>query len=179
MAENPKNPDQSAQFVELVSAHHRDLYAFVRMICRNREIVEDVFQQALLVIWQRSDSFEVGTDFKSWACQIARFVAMEAARDQAKRSQILDPQLMDELLDLVAAEAPKSDRRVGALRRCLALLSPAHRRIIERRYADGELVVEIAKAEQRSPNSISVTLHTLRKKLAECIRIRMAKGEDD
>jgi RNA polymerase sigma-70 factor (ECF subfamily) len=42
---------------------------------------QDIFQQTSLVLWEKFDSFETGSNFAAWSCRAARYTAMNFLRD--------------------------------------------------------------------------------------------------
>ncbi|HSP43165.1 MAG TPA: sigma factor-like helix-turn-helix DNA-binding protein [Luteolibacter sp.] len=59
--------------------------------------------------------------------------------------------------------------RTESLQACLDRLSPAHRRMIIERYAEGYSVEECARRHRRSAAGLRVTLHRLRLLLRRCL----------
>ena len=150
------------------------LLAFILSLVGSYEDARDILQETNLVIWNKRHQFEVGTSFWAWACTIARFQVM-AFRKQQSRSNL---HLSDEAIQLIAEDAShimsKHEDRAEALELCLSQLPASHSQLIGLRYQQGLPVAQVAKAVQRSTNSVTVKLHRIRQALADCIERKLA-----
>lgn len=165
------NPD--AQFVhELTSCQHW-LRAFIRSLVERPDDADDVLQRTNLVLWEKSSEFAVGTNFKAWACRVARFEVM-AFRKQHVRDR---HQFSSELVDLLASDASEHVAILEDLRdyleACLAETTSEQQRLLAARYTHGESVQSIAEREDRAAASVSTALYRLRQSLMKCIRRKM------
>lgn len=48
------------------------LRAFARGLCGNRELADDLAQEAMMRAWAARDSFEPGTNFRAWIYIVRR-----------------------------------------------------------------------------------------------------------
>jgi RNA polymerase sigma-70 factor (ECF subfamily) len=53
--------------VELLSRHKSQLFSYTVSIVHHVPDAEDEFQQTCVVVWEKLDQFELGTDFVAWA----------------------------------------------------------------------------------------------------------------
>src|ERR1700704_464659 len=79
---DPAKPaDQSpADFKSSLIALIPHLRGFAIVVCRNRELAEDLAQEALVKAWRAQNSFEPGTNLKAWLFTILRNVFMTYRR---------------------------------------------------------------------------------------------------
>src|SRR3954463_14696775 len=69
----PTAVDQSAaDFKTLLISLIPQLRAFATVLCRNRELAEDLAQEALVKAWRAQNSFEPGSNLKAWLFTILR-----------------------------------------------------------------------------------------------------------
>ena len=61
------------EVVQQIARHQSRLRAFVRCLLVRSSDVDDLLQQVNVVLWEKADEFQPGTDFGAWASQIARF----------------------------------------------------------------------------------------------------------
>ena len=102
---------------------------------------------------------------------------MRAARQRHRRDRLTyDATVVDRIADRMSARAEHLDERQVALAECMQRLTAHQRGLLERRYAAGESVEDIAAAQARSANVVAVTLFRVRKVLADCIRDTLQKG---
>src|ERR1700704_4342395 len=80
--QNAANPigQSRADFKTSLIALIPQLRAFATVLCRNRELGEDLAQEALVKAWRAQNSFEPGTNLKAWLFTILRNVFMTYRR---------------------------------------------------------------------------------------------------
>ncbi len=148
------------------------LFGFIMSLVGNREQANDVLQQTNLVLWEKLDSFEPGTNFMAWAFQIARYQVMAYRQKQGRDRHVFD----DETVSLVASafeqHSEQFDDRLTALTHCIQQLPDDGRSLIRRRYGDGWSVKNLADELGQTANRLAVKLHRLRALLMECIQQR-------
>ena len=163
--------------VQLMLSNQNRLFGFVLSLVGNREQAKDVLQQTNLVLWEKLDDFEPGTNFMAWAFQIARFQVMAYRQKQGRDRHVFD----DEAVSLVATAFEKRaeafDDRLTALSDCIQQLPDDGRSLIKRRFGDGWSVKNLADDLGQTANRLAVRLHRLRASLMECIQRRCAGGE--
>jgi RNA polymerase sigma-70 factor (ECF subfamily) len=71
--------DRSSELVQLMMKYQRRLFAYIHTLVPSRSDAEDILQEASLTICEKFSEFESGTNFYSWACQIA-YWKVRAAR---------------------------------------------------------------------------------------------------
>ena len=78
------NPTSSGEFIRLFLQNERRIYAFIVSLLPDLTDAEDVLQETSVVLWEKFDQFQPGTNFVSWACKIAHFKVLKhfAAYDE-------------------------------------------------------------------------------------------------
>ena len=166
--------DKLDRFVAAYLSSQRRLYQFVHSLVPTAADAEDVLQNASLVMWKKFDSFEEGSNFYSWASQIAYYEVLNFRRRQRPESQLFDPAT----IELLAAEIEDSTDQLGEigpiLEKCLDELEPKDRDLIERRYAPGMRGKELARQLGRPANSVYKSIGRIRHRLFQCITAALA-----
>jgi RNA polymerase sigma-70 factor (ECF subfamily) len=158
------------RFVALYSSHQRRLFHYTTALLPNASDADDVFQEVNLVLWQKFDQFQEGTNFFAWACRVVRYKVLQYRDRQAAAATALDPDVLDRLADLgIAAVELFDESQRQSLIDCVARLSPADRELVRRRYAEAMAVRLIARAMNRSPNAVSKSLGRIRRLLLDCV----------
>ncbi|MCA9020604.1 MAG: RNA polymerase subunit sigma-70, partial [Planctomycetaceae bacterium] len=62
---------QELQFTTLLTAHRRQLYAFIYSLLTDHTDAEDVYQRCSMILWDKFDQFDAECDFLPWAMGIA------------------------------------------------------------------------------------------------------------
>ncbi len=82
-------------FRELVSQYKDSVYAFLRRILNNRDLVEDVFQETFMQLYISRDTFDLSKPLRPWLFTIAA----NKARDALRRNQRVDATNLGSLFD--------------------------------------------------------------------------------
>lgn len=81
------------QMVALIPA----LRAFARGLCGNRELADDLAQEAMMRAWAARNSFTMGTNFRAWMFMIVRNQFYTTMRKNSRMSS-WDPEAAERLL---------------------------------------------------------------------------------
>ncbi|WP_367873898.1 sigma-70 family RNA polymerase sigma factor [Luteolibacter sp. Populi] len=166
---------REAELVCLIARHQACLHAFIISLMPGLDGVDDVLQETNMVLWQKRGTYETGTDFRAWACTIARFKTMAHRR---KIARLGFRAFEDDLLDMLAAEcetAPDElDDRLRALEKCLGRLGEPERGLIEHRYHADTGLQGFAAQSGRPVESLRVSLFRIRAALRKCIASELA-----
>ncbi len=172
--------DQTIQklkaFGELLAGCHRDLFAFIYALVQHHADAEDIYQQVTIVLWEKFEQFELGTNFQAWAFKVAHLTALDFMK-RRRRNAIL---FSNEVLEAIATtyNGQKSwgnERTTDALASCLGKLSDRDRDLVHRCYSDGSRFASIAKEENRSIDAIYQAISRIRKNLYLCVQKTLAK----
>jgi RNA polymerase sigma-70 factor (ECF subfamily) len=74
-------------FDRLYDEYHHSLFQFVFYMVRNREIAEELVQEAYIKVLKSYDTFEGNSSEKTWIYSIARHVAIDYLRKESRRSR--------------------------------------------------------------------------------------------
>jgi RNA polymerase sigma-70 factor (ECF subfamily) len=172
-------PRDRSWFVDQVRQHQARLRATVRALGVRADAVDDLSQDALVLAWQKRDGFEAGGDFGAWVAEIARRLAANERRKEARRSRLQAGEVTAFLLR--RAEAPADpltglghDEALAALRGCCDDLPPDCRELIRLRYFDQLAPGAIAGQLGRPSGHVRQTLLRIRRRLLDCVEHRLA-----
>jgi len=167
--------DRHAAFLRLYTRHQYRILAYIFTLVPNRSDAEDLLQETSMLLWEKFDQFEPGTDFTAWACRVA-FLKVSDYRRQFVRAKLV---LSNELLESIAARAielaPHLDQRRRALNDCLKRLEERDRLMILARYEPGGSVDRAARTCGRSLQATYKALYRIRKALFDCVSLRVAE----
>ena len=135
------------------------LFGVALRLLRDRQIAEDVLQEAYVSVWKHSKSYssEVGDrsySAMSWLIAIVRNKALDVLRAQGRRQEVEIPNLKDESgneLDLednfAVSAAELFDQSINALKisKCMSSIDAAPRQCISFAYYQGLTHSEIAE----------------------------------
>ena len=116
----PDVQDRSSELLQLMMKYQRRIFAYINTLVPSRSDAEDILQETSLTICEKFSDFETGTNFYSWACQIA-YWKVRAARKKFATSKVVV--FNQEVLDVISQTRfemeEELDKRHGALSRCL------------------------------------------------------------
>lgn len=170
--------ENKAGFIRELTAAQASLWAYVFSLLPDHVAAQDVLQETNLTLWRKADDFQAGTSFLAWACQAAYFHVLSFRRRMRRDRLVFDDGVLAYLAERQAermAETGPHDRLV-ALRGCLEKLPESFRGLLEKRYAPGGSVKELAESDGRSVAALSQVLYRVRDKLLSCIETTLAAG---
>lgn len=162
-------------FATLLRDSRSRVFGYLLALVQNLSDAEDLYQQTALVLWEKFDQYEHGTDFGTWATNVAHFSAVNFLRRQSRRRLLFNEAVLARLVETQASiRDVEVSSRSEALKRCLETLSSNHRRLLMLRYHGEYSMQQIAKQENRSVGALYVALSRIRKALLSCIDQRIA-----
>lgn len=169
-----ENADRSTRFVEQLTSHQRDLYAYINALLIGDSAALDVLQDTNLELWARLSDFDTNRPFLPWAYGFA-YQRVLAFRKTRRRSRLV---FSDEILELISdahlSDSVSADSRLAALQGCLDKLEPAQGELIRDRYVEKLSVKTLASRLGSSANQLSVRLFRIRHALAKCVENTLA-----
>jgi RNA polymerase sigma-70 factor (ECF subfamily) len=102
-----QNIDASEDFRAQMIALIPSLRAFARGLCGNRELADDLAQEAMMRAWAAHHSFTPGTNFRAWMFMILRNQFYTTIRKNARMTS-WDPEAAERLL----VEAPPQQHHI-------------------------------------------------------------------
>ena len=158
----------------LMTKHQRQIFSYIYTLVPNRSDAEDLLQETSLVICEKFNDFEDGTDFVAWACQIAYWRVRYSRQKFARSKVVFDQEIVDIVAQTSGEMADESNDRHEALALCLQKLHTRDRELLLARYEPGGGVEEAARRSGRTVKTAYKALTRLRKLLLDCVSTRLA-----
>jgi RNA polymerase sigma factor (sigma-70 family) len=160
-----------AAFRALYDATASKLLGIALRIVRDRQIAEDVVQDAFVKVWQNAESYspQAGRPL-TWLMTIVRNRAIDVVR--ARRETVTREG--DEALEKLAETSSAGDTETALvesdrLEKCLSELADTQRDCFLRAYLDGYSREELAQAFAKPVNTIKTWLHRSANSLRLCL----------
>ncbi len=171
-----KSPQTDQEFVNLLIDSQEMLRCFTLSLIPNHPDIRDLLQEINIVLWEKRDTFEMGTSFVNWACTVARFKAMNERRKlQRAKKLIFDDELVNALAEKSAGRRPDLlEPKRDALKYCMKKLRAPDQDLLVARYTSREEMDRLAHESGRSRPALRVALSRLRAVLRRCIQQRLA-----
>ena len=172
----PPASDRQEEFVALLTASHGKLLGYLMSLLGRWHDAEDVLQRASVLMWQKFDTFEPGTDFVAWASTIAFYEAKNFQRLTARSPLQFDDDLLATLSAERLEDLSHQQRRLAALQLCVDQLGTTERDLVRGAYEKHGGVAALATRLNRAPQTLYNRLNLLRRSLADCVARRLAEG---
>jgi len=158
--------DKKRKYALLIEAHSQDLYKYALWLCKDKNMAEDVMQEAFLRAWKSLDSLREAKAAKGWLFTIFR-------REHARQFERKQFQYKDvEEMDTIASESQMGydDRpEAFALRNALKRLPDDYREPLEMQVLGGFSCDEIANILDISSSAVMTRLFRARKKMRQIL----------
>jgi len=167
-------------FEELYRLYHPRLQRFLlHMIRQGEQVVEEVLNDTMMVVWRRADAFDGRSKLSTWIFGIAYRKALKALSRQ-------DLPADDSDLPETADSAPGPESQIGfmqlrrRLQEAMSALSVDHRAVVELCYFQDMSHAEIAEIVGCPPETVKTRMFYARRRLRgllEDLGEREAPGE--
>jgi RNA polymerase sigma-70 factor, ECF subfamily len=175
---NDPLPAKVDRFMTELMQHQRRLYQYVHALLPRHQDAEDAMQSTLLVLWQKFDQFQTGTNFYAWASRIAYLTVQNLRRSKSRLVTILDEKVFEQIVAEAHNQFDALEFRRELMRHCAQKLRQADRELLDLRYAPGGAVRSIARKLSRPANSVCKSLGRIRRALWDCVNEELAaRGE--
>jgi RNA polymerase sigma-70 factor, ECF subfamily len=154
----------------LYARHNVRVYRFILRIVGDASVAEDLVSQVFLDVWRTAGQFEGRSQVSTWMLAIARFKALTALRN--RRHEDIEQEEVLQIADTGDTPETAMDRSQTSsqLRKAIALLSPAHREIIDLVYYHEKSVEEVGQIIGIPQATVKTRMFYARKHLAELLK---------
>lgn len=158
-------------FLKLFLKHENALRAYARSLLPSWDCVDEVLQEASLVMWEKLDQLKEEDGFLPWGKVIVRFKSLNYIQKVHTQKKVFSTSTL-ELISEMAMKTTQDDLddHKVALGKCLSKFKAIDRDLIFAPYMrDGQLQA-IAEREKKTINALYKKLGRLRKILETCIK---------
>lgn len=164
-----------ADFMRLLLQHENALRAFTRSLLPDWDAVDDVIQDASVIIWQKLGRLDDEEGFLPWGKVIVRFHCYRCLEHKKRKGAVFS----NELVAILADEAEQINevehsKRRQAMESCLGRLSDPERDLVFAPYLHHDRITELAELGGTSANALYKKLGRLRDRLRNCVKERLA-----
>ena len=166
-----------ADFMRLLLQHENALRAFSRSLLPGWDAVDDVTQDASVIMWQKLSQLDDEEGFLPWGKVIVRFHCYRYLEQKKRKGAVFSNELVAILADEAEQinEAEHSKRR-RALESCLGKLSDPERELVLAPYLHHGRITELAEHGGTSANALYKKLGRLRDRLRNCVKERQVQA---
>ena len=154
---------------ELFLLYYHRLGRFLRRMTRRHELIDEMINDTLLVVWEKASNFRGDSRVSTWIMGIAYRCGLNLLRSEsrAERRMVLPTTEDGHLQDPVAEQSELAE----LLERALESLSPDHRAVLELTYDLGHSCGEIAAIMECPVNTVKTRMFHARNRLRGLVPI--------
>jgi RNA polymerase sigma factor (sigma-70 family) len=131
-----------AAFERLYRRYYDRLFRFALRVTGRMNVVEDVINDTMIVIWRKADGYRAAARPSTWIFGIAYRKALKALSRELRA-----PETMDELPEVEQPPADSLDRESlhAAIRQAVMRLPPEHRAVVDLTFFSNRSYEEAAQ----------------------------------
>jgi RNA polymerase sigma-70 factor, ECF subfamily len=161
---------KTEQFLELLGAHERNLFAYVYALAPNWQDAEEVMQRVRIRIWQQFAQYDPEKPFDAWARAIAYYLVLAYRKERGRQREFFAEGLLESVSDEFSSYVEQADERREALLGCLEKLDRRRRDLVTSYYSPARQTSEaIASSLSMTPNALRQSVFRIRKLLLDCV----------
>ncbi|MES2794010.1 MAG: sigma-70 family RNA polymerase sigma factor [Planctomycetota bacterium] len=170
--------ERREQFIRLLQQAYHAILGAVLVLVPNRTDAEDAMQETCVTLWREFEKFELGTNFRSWACSVAYNVARTYVRKECRHRNTLNLPAADlrKLFHVRNAASELLELRRERLQLCLSRLSNKERLLLKQCYGENRSLTEVARLLGLSDDALYARLSRVRKRLYQCVTSSMRQS---
>jgi len=155
---------------ELYNRYRHSLGGFLRRKVYQDKLVDEIYNDVMMAVWQKADSFRGESKVSTWIFGVAYRVCMSHARKEMKHTNNRTEIEFDTLEGQLEKEHDSwTSEMIDQLRLATEKLSNNHREVIELSYFQGHSMIEISEIMGCPINTVKTRLFHAREKLKMCL----------
>lgn len=163
-------------FEVLYRRYYPRLYRYLLRLVRRSEMVAEIVNDVMMVVWQRAGSFEERSQPSTWILGIAYRKGVKALRGLASQPVAVSPETAASFEDPEPARRQADLETAMVLQSVLEGLSAEQRAVVELTYHYGYSYREIAQITGVPVNTVKTRMFYARKRLKEAWSDRWDSG---
>lgn len=139
------------------------LGGFLYRILKNRVLVEEVYNDVMMVVWNKANQFNGTCKVSTWLFSIAYRTCLKRLKKESRFKDCL------EIEELAVSDTFEVTDNQQVIRKALQKLSFEHRTVIELAYFVGNNYAEIAEITNAPENTVKTRMFYARKNLQQAL----------
>jgi len=160
----------TAAFGELIRRHQSQVRNFLRRLCGDPNLADDLAQDSFIHAWDKLQTFTGRGSFIGWLLRIAYTTFLQSKRRSKRYAQILDE--VGNTEDLHGRSYTRDSNDVSELVKLLAVLTEEERAIMIMSYACGLSHREIGEATGQPVGTVKSLIHRGKAKIRTSFDIK-------
>ena len=159
----------TAAFGELVRRHQSQVRNFLRKLCRDRELADDLAQDSFLHAWEKLHTYAGHGSFIGWLLKVAYTTFLQSKRKSSRYDDILEK--IGHLAEAGGSTHTVESVELSDLDRFLAVLTEEERAVMILSYACGLSHREIGDAAEMPIGTVKSIIFRGKQKIRDSFEI--------
>jgi RNA polymerase sigma factor (sigma-70 family) len=159
----------TAAYGELVRRHQSHVRNFLRKLCRDNELADDLAQDCFIHAWEKLHTFAGHGSFIGWLLKVAYTTFLQSKRKSSRYGQVLEK--MGHAAEVAGSTHTEESDELGDLDKFLAVLTEEERSIMILSYACGLSHREIGDAANLPIGTVKSIIFRGKEKIRESFEI--------
>ncbi len=160
---------ETSAFGELVRRHQSQVRNFLRKLCRDHDLADDLAQDCFLHAWDKIHTFAGHGSFIGWLLKVAYTTFLQSMRKSSRYDQVLER--VGHAAESSGSTYTEESDELGDLDRFLAVLTEEERAIMILSYACGLSHREIGDAAELPIGTVKSIIFRGKEKIRESFEI--------
>ena len=161
----------ATEYAYIVRKYSKIIIAFVARMVISRTDAEDLAQNAFVKAFNNIETYEHRANFGSWLARIAYNESITHLRHKQHHFVNIEDTILDNTADIDDRELSTGrEERISLMEKALDILTPDERMLVHLYYYEDKPMREISFIMDAEPNTLTVRLLRIRKKLFSAIQ---------
>lgn len=154
---------------EIYESYQSKLSAFLYRITTDSDVIEDVYNEVMMTIWNKSHQFQGNSKVSTWIYAIAQRRCINILRKSYYKKIIISDD--EEMLDRIAGEdrTDVTNETSDLINKAVKKLPPKQRMVVELCYFEGLSYEEISEIMQCPVNTVKTRMFHAKSKLENIV----------
>ena len=168
---------QERQFTTLLTAHRRQLYAFIYSLLADHADAEDVYQRCSMILWDKFEQYDSECDFLPWAMGIAFYEVKNFQRVSSRDRHHFSEPLLNQLFEQMQNGKSIQSVQLSSLEKCLKSLRQKDLWLVQQVYWERRKCASVAQEMGLKLNALYDRVGRIRSQLRNCVLRRVSEVE--
>ena len=159
----------TAAFGELVRRHQSQVRNFLRKLCRDHDLADDLAQDSFLHAWDKLHTFAGHGSFIGWLLKVAYTTFLQSKRKSSRYDDVLER--VGRIAQASGGTHTEESDELGDLDRFLAILTEEERAVMILSYACGLSHREIGDAAELPIGTVKSIIFRGKEKIRDSFEI--------
>ena len=159
----------TAAYGELVRRHQSQVRNFLRKLCRDHELADDLAQDCFIHAWEKLHTFSGHGSFIGWMLKVAYTTFLQSKRKSSRYDQILEK--IGHAAEAGGSTHTVESNELGDLDKFMAVLTEEERSVMILSYACGLSHREIGDAADMPIGTVKSIIFRGKEKIRESFEI--------